>query len=110
MVDTKSKQKRKFRKTDEKVAILKSHLVDKLPVSEVCERHGVQPSVYYGLQKQLYDNMGMALEVSTKAPDPRVSQLERENAFLKARLAKKDEVIAEVSAEYVALKKALGVL
>ena len=36
------------------------------------------------------------------------AKLERENEALKAKLAKKDNVIAEISEEYVALKKELG--
>jgi transposase len=31
----------------QKVAILRRHLVDKVPVSEVCEENGLQPSVLY---------------------------------------------------------------
>jgi uncharacterized coiled-coil protein SlyX len=38
----------------------------------------------------------------------REQQLEKKVTALEARLVKKDEVIAEISQEYVALKKELG--
>ena len=38
----------------------------------------------------------------------REKELERENEALKAKLTKKDSVIAEISEEYVVLKKTLG--
>jgi len=106
--EIKDKKKRKFRPVDEKVAILRRHLVDKVPVSDLCDEYGIQPSVFYGWQKQLIDNLGVALEAGGKKRDSRVAELERENQALRAKLAKKDGVIADVSEEYVALKKQLG--
>ncbi|MGQ9652049.1 MAG: MopE-related protein [Phycisphaerae bacterium] len=32
----------------EKMAILREHLIEKVPISEVCEKHGLQPTVFYG--------------------------------------------------------------
>jgi len=40
--------------------------------------------------------------------DARTRKLEKENATLKAKLAQRDEVIAEIMASHVALKKSLG--
>jgi transposase-like protein len=106
----KNGKKRNYRTVDEKVAILRRHLVDKVPVSDLCDEYGIQPSVFYGWHRQLIENMGAALEANGKRADTRAAQLERENEALRAKLAKKDSVIAEVSAEYVALKKELGEL
>jgi transposase len=108
MVKGISGKKRKFRSVDEKVAILRRHIVDKVPVSDLCDEYGIQPSVFYGWHRQLVENMGVALEANGKKGDTRVAQLQRENEALKEKLAKKDGVIAEISAEYVALKKELG--
>jgi transposase-like protein len=38
-------KRRKFT-TDQKVAILRRHLVDKVPVSDLCEEYKIQPSVH----------------------------------------------------------------
>jgi len=31
----------------EKLAILREHLLEKVPISEVCAKHGIQPSLFY---------------------------------------------------------------
>jgi transposase-like protein len=33
--------------TEQKVAILKRHMIDKVPVSDLCNEFGLQPSVFY---------------------------------------------------------------
>jgi transposase len=42
-----SKRSRRQYTTEQKVAILREHLVDKVPVSEVCTKHDLQPSEFY---------------------------------------------------------------
>jgi transposase len=49
-----TKERRHFT-AQQKVAILRRHLVDKVPVSEVCEENGLQPSVFYRWQKELLE-------------------------------------------------------
>jgi len=44
--------KRKRLSAEEKAVVLRRHLVDKVPVSEVCEQYGIQPTVFYRWQKQ----------------------------------------------------------
>ena len=103
--------KRRKYTTEQKVAILRRHLVDKVPVSQLCEEYKLQPSVLYQWQKAVFDNLGAALE----APGEEKAAQQRERRemtakidHLESRLAKKDAVIAEISAEYVQLKKDLG--
>jgi transposase len=107
-----SSSKRSYRKytTEQKVAILRRHMVDKVPVSELCNEIGLQPSVFYQWQKQVLENLAGALTTpaTTSGPSKREKEQAHELAQLKARIAKKDEVIAEISAEYVQLKKELG--
>lgn len=99
------RQPRRSYTAEQKTAILKRHLVDKVPVSQVCEEADIQPSLFYYWQKQLFENADRALQPPNsgreKALAQRVEQLE-------AKLAKKDSVIAEISEEYVQLKKELG--
>ena len=38
----------------EKMAILREHLIERVPISEVCDKHGLQPTVFYGWQKKLF--------------------------------------------------------
>ncbi len=101
--------RRKF-SSEEKAAILRQHLVDKKVVSDVCEEYGIQPSVFYNWQRQLMENIAAALDGGTRRrqSNGREEKLARENELLQAKLVKKDNVIAEVSEEFVRLKKELG--
>lgn len=103
------KKKRKHRSPEEKAALLRRHHVDKIPVTTICEEAGLQPSVFYHWQRELFER---AAQVLGSAPPGRASsreqELEKKTAALEAKLARKDEVIAEISQEYVDLKKELG--
>lgn len=104
-------QKRTRRKytIEQKVEILRRHIVDKVPVSDLCNELGLQPSVFYQWQRQAFENLGAALNPSAaEGPSAREKQLAAEVARLEGRLAKKDAVIAEIAQEYTQLKKALG--
>lgn len=108
-----TKSRRKFT-VDEKVAILKRHLVDKVAVSDLCEQYHIQPSVFYVWQRQMWENLESVFSSSKRTDREARSRREEELAdklkALEARLVKKDGVIAEISAEYVQLKKDLGEL
>jgi len=107
----KKKRVRRSYNSKQKAKVLRQHLLDKKPVSEVCEKNDLQPSVFYGWQRQLLDNAELALDANgRRKADNRERTLEREVEALRAKLAKKDNVIAEISEEYVALKKELGEL
>jgi transposase-like protein len=105
-----SKPSRRQYTTEQKVAILREHLVDKVPVSEVCTKHHLQPSVFYQWQRQALENLAAALAPPAAAtgPSKREKELTAEVVQLKAKLTKKDGVIAEIAAEYTQLKKELG--
>jgi transposase-like protein len=103
-----SKRTRRQHTIEQKVAILRRHLVDKVPVSDLCNEYKLQPSVFYGWLKQAMENIGAALVPTAAKPDSREKQLAAKVEQLQAKVAKKDEVIAEISAEYVQLKKELG--
>ena len=108
---TKRKRRRRSFSPEQKAAIIQRHLVGKEPVSALCEEFEIQPSVFYTWQKQLLENLPAAVEfVSGGKRSSRESALEKRIAELEAKLAKKDNVIAEISEEYVALKKELGEL
>jgi transposase-like protein len=107
---SKPSARRKF-STDQKAAILRRHLVDKVAVSDLCEEYKIQPSLFYLWQRQAMEHLSAAFETSGRARRPeegREAELERENEALRAKLTKKDRVIAEISAEYVQLKNELG--
>lgn len=95
---------------DEKATILRRHLGDKVPVSDLCDEYQIQPSLFYLWQRQALDNLGAAFQDGrARRGQAQTAQKERERIVtLEARLGKKDAVIAEISEEYLALKKKLG--
>src|SRR4051812_46033891 len=40
----------------EKVAILRRHLIDHVPVSDLCDEHQLSPTLFYHWQKQFFEN------------------------------------------------------
>jgi transposase len=91
----------------EKVAILRRHLIDHVPVSDLCDEHQLSPTVFYLWQKQFFENGPAAFERKTAKPD---GQLQRTIAALRDKLQRKNEVVAELMEEHIKLKKELGEL
>ena len=58
------KKQRKHYSLEEKVAILRRHLLEKEPISKLCDELGLQPTVFYRWQKELFENGGAALLVT----------------------------------------------
>src|SRR6266516_5950603 len=101
------RKERKHFTAEEKVAILRRHLLDKVPVSDLCEELGLQPTVFYRWQKELFENGAAAFQAKGRTDQ----QAEKERIeFLEKKIQRKDEVLAELMGEYVALKKELGEL
>ena len=92
-----------------KVAIVKAHLVDQVPVSDLCDKHGILPIQFYNWQKLFFENGTVAFEAAAKRR-PRDDGKDRKIAELTAKLAQKNEVVAELLQEHVQLKKELGEL
>ena len=101
------RKERKHFTPEEKVAILRRHLVDKVPVSELCEELGLHPTVFYRWQKEFFEN-GAAAFQSQERPRRQVEEKQKRIEFLEKKVQTKDEVLAELMAEHVALKKSLG--
>jgi len=45
-----------------KMRLLKEHLINKISVSDICEQHGIKPSLFYVWQKDLFDQGGVIFE------------------------------------------------
>jgi len=99
------KQRRHFT-SEEKVKALRRHLVEKVPISDLCEELGVQPTQFYRWQQTFFENGPLAFERS--AGRPKASADAQRIAFLESKIQRKDEVLAELMEEHVALKKSLG--
>ena len=103
------RKERKHYTSEEKVTILRRHLLDKIPVSDLCEELGLQPTVFYRWQKEFFENGASAFQ-SKERPARQVEEKQKRIEFLEKKVQTKDEVLAELMAEYIALKKSLGEL
>jgi len=101
-----SRRTRRRHTPEQKAALVRQHVVDKKPVSEICSAAQIQPSVFYKWERDLLE-AAPTLFAGRRAPS-RERELEEKIAALEAKLARKDAIIAEVSEEYVKLKNALG--
>src|ERR1700731_3974173 len=62
-----SEQARRHFSVPEKVAILKRHLLEGIPVSKLCDEVGVKPTVFYSWQRLLFENAHLAFENGRKS-------------------------------------------
>ena len=91
----------------EKVAILKRHLLEKTPVSDLCDELGIAPNLFYRWQKEFFENGHVAFESDRKSKvleDAKQRKIEQ----LEAKLHRKNEVLSELMEEHTQLKKELG--
>jgi transposase-like protein len=90
---------------EQKMSILKRHLLEQVPVSALCEEYGIRPPLFYRWQKLLFEQGASLFEThggrSGRAMAHKVSALEE-------KLTQKNEVLSELMEEYVRLKKAFG--
>ena len=104
---TSMKQKLKRYSPDEKVVILRRHLLEQVPVSELCREHDLHPNVFYRWQKEFFEGGAAAF---AKEPSGQIRSLTKQITMLEGQLARKNEVLAEVTEAYVRIKKNSGVL
>jgi|SRR5581483_11169329 len=100
-------KQRKHYSPEEKVAILRRHLLENEPISKLCDELGLQPTVFYRWQKEFFGNGAAAFEQKAR---PNHSTDQERIAYLERKIQTKHEVLAELTAEHVALKKTLGEL
>jgi transposase-like protein len=98
-------RKRKNYTSPEKVSILKEHLIEKVPVSDLCDKYGLHPTVFYRWQKEFFEKSAGAFD---NPRDTRTAKLEHKVKDLEEKLSRKNEVLSELMEEHVALKKSLG--
>lgn len=101
------RKERKNYSPQEKVAILRRHLIEKEPISDICEKHHLQPSVFQRWLREFFENGAAAFEGQRDSRKHQNKQ-ERRIAKLEEKLQKKNEVLAELMEEHVILKKTFG--
>ena len=100
---------RKQLSVEQRAQVVRRHLAGKEQVSDLADEYGVQPSQIHLWVKQVLDQAEQAFNRvgrPTRAESAKSRQIER----LEAKLAQKNEVIAELMEENVRAKKAIGEL
>ena len=104
-----TRQRRHFT-PEQKVALLREHFLDKVPVSDLCEKHGIAVNLFYSWQKIFFENGAAAFTALDKRRKAGTDAKDRQLADLQAKLQRKHEVLSELMEEHVQLKKARGEL
>jgi transposase len=101
------KKTRKRFTAQEKVAILRLHLLEHVPVSDLCDQHGIHPTMFYRWQKEFFENGPATFECRSRGVS---DSKDRRIALLEQKLQRKHEVLSELLEEHIKLKKELGEL
>ncbi|RMD63049.1 transposase [Candidatus Parcubacteria bacterium] len=103
-------QKKKHWTPEQKLSIVRRHLIDGVPVSDLCDEFGIHATQYYQWQRQLFEKGTVVFERPTNKANVRRKEeaQARKIKELEAKLQKKNEVVSELLEEHVQLKKELG--
>lgn len=101
----KGKKKRQYYTGEQKVMILKRHLVGKEEVSGICEELKLHPTVFYEWQRKFFENGVKAFESDEKQETTR---LQSKIDALESKIKRKDTALAELVEELIAEKKRAG--
>ena len=102
-----ARQRRTFT-PEQKVALLRLHLLEKKPISDLCEEHQLSVNLFYLWQKQFFENGAAAFVNSGQRLKASQDLKDRKIAALEEKLQRKNEVLSELMEEHVGLKKELG--
>lgn len=89
--------------SEDKIRIVLEGLRGEIPVTDLCRREGIQPSIYYRWSKTFLEagKNGLTRETQRDATSDQVRELREENGALK-------RAVAESVLEVQRLKKTLG--
>ena len=96
-----SGKKRKRWSAQDKLRIVLSGMEANAEVSEVCRREGINPTQYYAWKKTLLSSAERVFNGEKAKPDVKQQRLESD-------LSRCKDVIAEITAENLDLKKTLS--
>lgn len=87
---------------EQKVRILREHLENQVPVSELCQRHGIHPNLFYKWKKDLFES---AIETFSGKHKNSKNATERRNEKLISKITDMREVISWLTEENLKLRK-----
>lgn len=103
-------KKNKSWSLEDKLNILKEHLIEGKSVAEICEAKGLAPSVFYSWREALFNPTIRPDEKRQQRQESlKIKALEDRLAKSEAKIALKNEVIAELLEAHTQVKKSFGI-
>jgi transposase len=97
-------EKRKHLSPQQKVIILREHLENQVPLSQLSERYHVHVNLLYKWKKQLFESASdIFSQTQTRESQSQLGKITR----LENRIRDKDQLISELVEENINLKKSL---
>lgn len=93
-------QRRRFT-PEQKMQILREHLKNRVPISELCEKHKLHPNLFYYWEKLFFERGLEAFKQTHRKPRKRSAREE----VLEEKLKKQQEVISWLTEENIQIKK-----
>jgi transposase len=102
--------KRKFLTPEQKIAIVREHLLEGIPVSALVDKHKIHAVQFYQWQKLLFEQGAVVFERKPNAHNMRRQESAKDEKIeqLEAKIKNKNDVMAELLEEHIKLKKELG--
>ncbi len=66
-MDKTQDSKRRYFSPHEKVAAVKRHLLERLPISAICEELKISPNMFYRWPQELFENAHLSFETDRKS-------------------------------------------
>jgi len=79
-------QKRRNYTPEEKVSILRKHLLEKAPVSDLCDQHGLHSTVFHRWLKDFFEKGALAFQ---KPKDSRILRLTKKTSWSEGKLPRR---------------------
>lgn len=102
-----SERRRNKHSAEFKFKVVKEQMTTKTPVTEICQKYGISSGLFYKWQEQFFKsalngfNRAAPEEKASKGELRKIAELEHENQRIK-------DVVAEIVAQNIELKKTLG--
>lgn len=97
---------------EEKALLVKRHLLEDVPISQLCEENFIRPAKFQQWLEEFFRNGSAAFAASHRKRGRPLKQYGgyQQMRDLERKLAEKEDAMAQLLAEHVKLKKKLGLL
>ena len=99
--------KRRHFSADQKVASIRKHLLEQVPISDICDALKISTNLFYKWQADFFENGSKAF---AKDDSSELKKSEAKNTSLETDITDKNGVIAELVEENIRLKKRNGLI